>query len=153
MPLLMWQKQGLRRSHSWTATAKVSEHAGRSDARRGGGRLSAQLVFKSPANKARLGLLSLPASLLRLLEDLAAVSRMPPTGFSLKSVYSAGAYSSNHPRRDVLFQLGCWEMQKNPFGMSEEGHLLRHAPEHRSLWIFCAQVKWMLFGNLPSSRA
>ncbi|CAE7361975.1 unnamed protein product [Symbiodinium pilosum] len=25
--------------------------------------------------------------------------------------------------RGVLFQLGCWEMQKNPFGMSEEGEM------------------------------
>lgn len=30
---------------------------------------------------------------------------------------------SLHTRNNIRFQLGCWEMQHNPYGMSEEGTL------------------------------
>ena len=38
-------------------------------------------------------------------------------------------------RNRIPFQLGCWEMQKNPYGMSEEGNLARFSAFPVALFI------------------
>lgn len=37
-------------------------------------------------------------------------------------------------RNNIRFQLGCWEMQHNPYGMSEEGTLALAMAQHGTAW-------------------